>query len=264
VLTIHDVSYHMHPEWYPYRRDALRRFFYRQSAHAASRILTVSHFSAGEIVRAYGIDPTRIAVAPLGVTPELMGHAHGSLPDGVRPPFVLHVGDIHARRNLPVALAAVCALWRRGGPQISLVLAGVDRGVGDELRALAQREQAPDALVLTGPVSETQLQALYIGAVALVYPSRYEGFGLPLIEAMAAGLPVLGAQAASIPEVVGEAGVLLDPLEPDAWADAIRRVATDVAFADQLRAQGRARAALFTWARTASITLDVYRDAVAR
>ena len=138
------------------------------------------------------------------------------------------------------------------------------RSVGDDLRAQAARAQARDALVLTGPVSESQLRALYGGALALVYPSRYEGFGLPVIEAMAVGLPVIGARAASIPEVLGDAGVLLDPLVPDAWADAIARVATDRAFSDDLRARGRARAASFTWARTASITFDVYRAAASR
>ena len=119
-------------------------------------------------------------------------------------------------------------------------------------------------LVLTGPVSEPQLRALYGGAVALVYPSRYEGFGLPLLEAMALGTPVLGARAASIPEVLGDGGLLLDPLATDSWADAIARVASDPDVAADLRARGRARAAAFTWARTAALTLDVYRAATAR
>ena len=199
VLTIHDVSYHTHPEWYPYRRDCLRRAFYERSAHAATRIITVSRFSAGEIARAYGIDGARIAVAPLGVSRDLVEGPVGALPDQVRPPFVLHVGDVHLRRNLPVALAAVCQLRRRGGPRVSLVLAGVDRGVGDELRALAIREGEPDAVVLTGPVSEPQLRALYGGAVALVYPSRYEGFGLPLLDRKSTRLNSSHSQQSRMP-----------------------------------------------------------------
>src|SRR5688500_14474394 len=103
VLTIHDVSYELHPEWYPYRRDWARRAFYRRSAHAAAHILTVSRFSATEITAAYGIPPERISVTPLGVdavfAPGNPSEPNG-LPAGVAPPYVLHVGDLHARRNL--------------------------------------------------------------------------------------------------------------------------------------------------------------------
>ena len=103
------------------------------------------------------------------------------------------------------------------------------------------------------------MRALYHGAAALVYPSRYEGFGLPLVEAMASGTPVLASRAASIPEVVGESGVLLDPDDPARWADAIVHVMTDAVLRARLRADGLVRAAMFTWERTARITLEVYQ-----
>jgi glycosyltransferase involved in cell wall biosynthesis len=143
-------------------------------------------------------------------------------------------------------------------PAPSLVLAGVDRGVGDRLAAEAGERGAPDAIVRLGAVSEATLRALYRGAAALVYPSRYEGFGLPLVEAMASGTPVLASRAASIPEVVGESGVLLDPDDSKRWEDAIVHVITDAVLRARLRADGLARAAMFTWERTARITLDVY------
>ena len=267
VLTIHDVSYETHPEWYPYRRDWLRRYFYRRSAKSAARILTVSAFSASEISTAYGIPPSRITVTPLGVHGTFgMGDPNLplDLPANVTEPFLLHVGDIHERRNLLMLVDALLAARRHFGAAaaISLVLAGVDRGVSEELCAMATHAGTPDAVVALGPVSEDRVHALYRGATALVYPSLYEGFGLPLIEAMASGTPVLASHEASIPEVLGGAGWLLDPRDVSAWRDAIIRVVNDESLRDDLRMRGLARAATYTWQRTARLTLDVYREAV--
>lgn len=269
ALTIHDVSYELHPEWYPYRRDWMRRAFYRRSARAAVEILTVSEFSAGEIAAAYAIPRRRITVAPLGVDHRFgPGDARlpSELPAQVTGPFVLHVGDLHERRNLPAVLDAVLIARRHVGAlsALTLVLAGEDRGVGQALCAMAAAADSEDAVVLLGTVSEERLGALYRCAAALVYPSLYEGFGLPLLEAMASGTPVIASTAASLPEVVGDAGILLSPLESGAWAEAIGRVVRDDDLRGRLRARGLARAAQFTWDRTARITYDVYRKAAGR
>ena len=262
VLTIHDVSYERHPEWYPYRRDRLRRLFYKRSARAAAHVLTDSEFSAGEIVAAYGIPRERITVAPLGVsarfTPGNAGAAD-PLPTGVGSRFLLHVGDLHERRNLTVVVKALLQVRRRlDAPAVSLVLAGIDHGVGDRLRQLAKQGKAPDAVVCLGTVSDDQLLALYRRASALVYPSRYEGFGLPVLEAMACGTPVIAARAASIPEVLGEAGILLDPDNVRGWAEAIGYVLQDDELRLGMSGQGRIRASQFTWERTARLTFEVY------
>ena len=264
VLTIHDVSYQRHPEWYPYRRDALRRAFYRQSARAAAHILTDSSFSASEITAAYGIPANRLTVAPLGVDPHFAPAGPGvprEWPAGVRAPFLLHVGDLHERRNLGVVVEAMLAARRHGGTAtaLSLVLAGVDRGLGDSLSAIALRAGAADTVIRLGSVSEKQLRTLYRSATALVYPSRYEGFGLPVVEAMASGTPVIASRAASIPEVLGDAGLLLDPLDVGGWTEAIVRVVHDDEQRSRMSAAGLRRAAGFTWERTARATLDVYR-----
>jgi glycosyltransferase involved in cell wall biosynthesis len=269
VLTIHDVSYARHPEWYPYRRDRLRRAFYRRSARGAAAIVTDSAFSASEIRAAYGIPAARITVAPLGVTTDFSppdASLPVELPSGVTPPFLLHVGDLHERRNLAVVVDAMLQARQHFSalPALSLVLAGIDRGVGDALCTIAREADAPEAVIRLGVVEEDELRLLYRSATALVYPSRYEGFGLPVLEAMASGTPVIGSRAASIPEVLGEAGILVDPEDTPGWAEAIVRVVNDERSRGAMRAAGLARAAEFTWARTARITDDVYRRTVGR
>jgi glycosyltransferase involved in cell wall biosynthesis len=262
VLTIHDVSYERQPQWYPYRRDWARRAFYRRSATTADHILTDSRFSASEITAAYRIPMERITVTPLGVDGAFAPAAADvavELPPGVTPPYVLHVGDLHERRNLKMLADALLAARRTGMTALSLVLAGTDRGVGHTLCAMAEQAGAPEAVVLLGPVTERRLRSLYRGAAALMYPSLYEGFGLPLIEAMACGTPVIASRVTSVPEVVGDAAMLLDPADTNAWTMAMLEVVNDQHVRARLRAAGLRRAAEFTWERTARLTLDVYR-----
>ncbi len=310
VLSVHDVSYARHPEWYPYRRDPLRRWFYRQSARRAALILTISDFSKREIIAAYNIPDDRIIVTPLGVSDifrpapaasaapyaaatvaapaidaedadsaasagdarQAVSAARASAAAAAGgAPFLLHVGDLHARRNVGIvvrALARLRAQRRAAMPEtmpgfgaVRLVFAGVDRGLADMLLNDATRLGVPDAIELRGRVTDEELVTLYQRCAALVYPSRYEGFGFPLVEAMACGAPVIAANASAIPEVTGDAAVLLDPDDEPGFADAIARVLCDRGHAADLRARGLARAAQFTWQATAARTADVYRRA---
>ena len=270
VLTIHDVSYQRHPHWYPYRRDWARRAFYRCSAHAATHVLTISEFSATEITAAYRIPAERITVTPLGADDAFASVMSGELPGlpaSVSQPYLLHVGDLHQRRNLTMLVHAVLEARRssdRSCSALSLVLAGVDRGVGDSLQEIAERSGAAGAIVQLGSVSEEELRALYVGAVALTYPSWYEGFGLPLVEAMKCGTPVIASNAASMPGVVGDAGILLDPADRQAWTTAIVDVAGSDRARARLRSAGLRRSAEFTWERTAALTLGVYKRVLGR
>jgi glycosyltransferase involved in cell wall biosynthesis len=300
VLTIHDVSYERHPEWYPHRRDPLRRWFYRASARAASIVLTDSVFSQREIAAAYGLPLDRIRVVPLGVSSQFApapvtsvdapgrltdarsGQApahqsaapvhsrtapHLSHPSHPSHPFlyVLHVGDLHPRRNLDVALEAVINLRTTVSAlsDLTLVLVGTDRGEASRLTERAVRVGHPAAVRIEGPVDDEALVAWYRGAAALVYPSLYEGFGLPMLEAMAIGTPVIAADASTSGEVTGEAAVLVPPSDTSAWIEAIRDVLQDAERRSDLRRRGVARAAQFTWERTARATWDAYRDAAA-
>jgi glycosyltransferase involved in cell wall biosynthesis len=261
VLTIHDVSYERHPEWYPYRQDPLRRAFYRRSATTADCIVTDSEFSRSEIAAAYDLDPVSISVVPLAPGPEFQPGPALPLPPGVPRRYVLHVGDVHVRRNLP--MIARCVLMLRALDaayrDLTLVLTGADYGGGEALRDLTCTACELPPIVFLGIVPGETLVALYRSAAALVYPSRYEGFGLPLLEAMACGTPVIAARSSCIPEVAGDAAVLLDPDDEIGWREAIRRVVDDEAFSADLRARGLSRVAGFSWARTARETAGVYR-----
>jgi glycosyltransferase involved in cell wall biosynthesis len=262
VLTVHDVSFERHPEWYPYKRDPLRRAFYRRSARSADRIITDSAFSKREIMDAYALPPDRIAVVPLAASAAFSQGPRLPIDPGWPATFVLHVGDLHARRNLEMVARALDTVRRRNPVRrdCGLILAGVDRGSGAGLAAIGERSPGDTPLVtFAGSTSESDLLALYRSAAALVYPSRYEGFGLPLLEAMQCGTPVIAARSSSIPEVVGDAGVLLDPDDDTAWSDAIERVLDDAPHREQLRCAGLARAREFTWSRTARETAAVYR-----
>jgi alpha-1,3-rhamnosyl/mannosyltransferase len=260
VLTIHDVSYARHPEWYPYRLDRFRQAFYRRCAMRADVILTDSAFSRDEIIAAYGIAAERITVVPLGVGLPFSASSSGSA-DPSLAPYVLHVGDLHPRRNLEVAAHAVITLRRASSRFVNLrlLLAGTDRGVGDHLRKLVIEEGCPDAIGFEPAISDERLVALYRGARALIYPSRYEGFGLPVLEAMACGLPVIAARAGAVPEVVGEAGLLIEPDDVQGFTEALDAVLTDAMLATDLAHRAQRRAAEFTWERTAVATAAVYR-----
>ena len=262
VVTIHDVSYARHPEWYPYKRDAVRRAFYRFSAAWADRIVTDSVFSKREIAAAYGVSPARIDVVPLAAASAFCAGPSLPLPATMPARFVLHVGDLHARRNLEMVARALDRVRRKSSTlsDVSLVLAGIDRGTGSDLARLSDRAGGRAPLItFAGTVSEPMLVALYRSAAALVYPSRYEGFGLPVLEAMSCGTPVIAANTSSIPEVLGDAGVLLPSEDEDAWHVAIARVLDDPGHVAQLTARGLARAASFSWQRTALETAAVYR-----
>lgn len=261
VLTVHDVSYARHPEWYPARIDPVRRWWWRRSATRATRVLTDSEFSRREIEAAYGIPPAQIDVAPLGVSDSFGPAPHASQ----APPTVLHVGDLHTRRNLPMVLDVVLSLRRdvEACRDLTFTLVGVDRGLADALTRQAQAAGAPDALQYLGTVDEARLLSLYQSASVLAYPSRYEGFGLPALEAMACGLPVVAASAGSLPEVVGDAGVLVDPDDQRGWRDALHAVLTSATRRASLSDAGRTRSARFTWRATARATFDAFQRAAA-
>ncbi len=249
VVTVHDLSYELLPELED-RFDgwALRRLVPR-SVRRAERVFTVSEWTKDDLVRRYRLEPDRVVVTPNGVGPEFS-------PEGPRPdrrPYLLFVGALRPRKDPLTALRALGLL----GGDLDLVMVGPDRGLGPAVRAFVAGEGLADRVEVLGHVTQGELVELYRGAECLVLPTRFEGFGLPVVEAMASGTPVVSTRVGAVPEVAGEAAVLVEPGSPGALAEGIGAALAD---SDRLVAAGLVRAKEYSWAGMAGRTAKAYRD----
>ena len=265
VVTVHDVSYARAPELFSRRDRALFKFV-RGSLRRAARVIAVSEFTRGDVSDLYGLDPDKVVAIPNGVSPRFrpLADAETRVGErfGIHRPYMLCVGALQARKNVPLAIEAYARLMGRG-TDCELVIAGGDRGGNLDVLDAILRTRLTGRVHLVGHVEDDELPALYSAARALVFPSLYEGFGLPALEAMASGTPVIASNTTGLAETVGDAGLTVDPTSAEAVAEAMRRVLDDGALRERLVAAGRARAAEFTWARAARATADVYREALA-
>ena len=254
VVTVHDINFVHRPEAVTpgVRRmarllpDILRR---------ASAIITVSSFTREELVAWLPDVGDKITVIHNG------SHARAAPApgDGASPPYALMLGTLEPRKNLPLALDALRILRRRG-LDLRLVLAGGRSSLLDVPALLRKRGLGEPEVTRTGYVDDARVSALLAGARVLVFPSLYEGFGMPLLEGMEAGVPVVGVRAGATPETVGDAGLLVEPGDAEAFADAMEQAAFDDSVRARLIPAGRAQAAKFTWERAALATLDLYRQ----
>jgi glycosyltransferase involved in cell wall biosynthesis len=268
VVSIHDLSFEHLPETFNRRSRTQLRLTVRHSARRAAKILTLSEHTRNDIIDTYGIDPNRITAIPLAAPAhfgpvtyekELQRVRHNY---GITGDYVLSVGSIQPRKNLVRLVKAYASLrGKQGGINFpKLVLVGKRAWLYDEtLRALAETGIS-DSVVLTGYVPEADLPALYSGALCFIYPSFFEGFGLPPLEAMQCGTPVIVGNATSLPEVVGDAGLKVDPFDFSAIAWAMDQLIKDAELRQELRDKGLARARLFDWKETARQTLAVYEQ----
>jgi glycosyltransferase involved in cell wall biosynthesis len=261
AVVMHDALMEVLPEAFT-RRALLRRRLFRRSAQRAFRVLAPSDASKRDLERAYGLDPARVFAIRLGVD-DRFGRSSDEDEQRVRDryglgprPVVLFVGKLSRRRNIPNLVRAVGELRSRGNSQHLLVLVGEDH-LGLDLEGLG----LGDALHVLGFVPDEDLPALYRAAETFVYPSNYEGFGLPVLEAMASGTPAVTVDSSSLAEVAGDAAVLLPRPGVEELADALERLASDAALREEYGARGRARAAEFRWSETARRTIEVLAEA---
>ncbi len=272
VATIHDLAFEHLPETFNRRSWMQLRLTVRRTARRAAQIITVSEFSRSDIGRTYGIPPDRITVTPEAAPPSLLPVTNETElrrireSYGIQQNYILSLCSIQPRKNL-VRLIEAYSCLRGVRPKVKLpqlVLAG-KRGWldGETFRAAEQNALGKDIL-FTGYVPERDLAGLYSGAVCFVYPSYFEGFGLPVVEAMQCGVPVIAGNRTSLPEVVGEAGLLFDPFDTQALVNALTRLLDDSACRAALRAKGLERAKQFSWRTTAKLTLDAYQKAAKR
>ena len=249
VLTVQDLSFETDRSLMGARDRLMFRTQVTPSARRAARVLTGSERTRDDLVERYGIDPAKIVLTPYGVDPAFT--PDGPSEDGA--PYALFVSALHARKD---PLAAVEALALLPG-DLRLVMVGPDKGLGESVRAAGARLGLGDRVDLRGHVTKDELAALYRGARCLVVPSRYEGFGLPIVEAMASGTPVVTTAAGATTEVAGDAAVIVEPGSPCELAGGIERALAD---RERLVAAGLERARRYSWAETARLTLDVYRE----
>ncbi|MEN6546101.1 MAG: glycosyltransferase family 1 protein [Armatimonadia bacterium] len=268
VLTIHDLIGLTNPEWVPPFVTALHRAI-ADLAPLAAQVIVDSEATRAEVLKQSRVEPERITVVPLGVRSETFSRevGAGELAEikaryQVTRPYFLAISSIEPRKNLTTLLKAYDLLCERGFDGWDLHLIGSRVGHTPDFEA-ALASPRRGVVRVSAQVPDTDMIGLLQGADAFVFISRAEGFGLPVLEAFAAGCPAIAADATSLPEVAGEAALLVDPLDPQAVADAMLRLATEPALAEQLRDRGRARVQEFTWERTARETLEVYRKALA-
>lgn len=263
VSTVHDVI----PVSYPGYSSRVDELIYRRwlphRLPRNQRVITDSQHSKADIVRYMGVPPEKIDVVMLGVrdlfrpvTPDAGEAVLRRF--GISFPYVMFLGNLTRRKNIELALRGFARVAGQF-PDLRFVLAGPKLFRETPIGALADELGIGDRIVLPGAISDADLPALYSGARAFLFPSFYEGFGLPVLEAMACGTPVISSAASSLPEVAGDAALLVDPNSLDEMTDALTRVLTDEALRALLRARGLAQAARFTWAETARQTADIYR-----
>jgi glycosyltransferase involved in cell wall biosynthesis len=265
VVTFHDLTVFLFPQWHPVKRLREMRDGLPVSAATADRIIVVSETTKADVVKHLAVDPTRIAVVPLAVNASFRPMPRAEV-DAVLAPlglargaYLLFLGTREPRKNLGRLLDAVVRAGADVGP---LVLVGADGWGTDELRPRIAELARQGRVRPLGYVPEALRPPLLSGARVFVYPSLYEGFGLPPLEAMACGTPVVTSDLSALPETVGEAALLIDPLDVDALAGAIRRLWDDATLRGELRAHGLIRARDFSWERTARLTLEAYEVAI--
>ena len=266
VLTVYDLSFERFPEFFQRRIRAQMKLMVRWSCRRADHIITISESSKRDIVEIYKIDPQRITVTYPGPAenckPMDAEQARGRLQEayGIEEPFILYVGNLEPRKNLSRLLEAFAQFRQKELIAHKLVIVGQKGWLYDGVFETIRKHSLDREVVLTGYIPADDLPVFYNAAALTVYPSLYEGFGLPVVEAMACGNPVITSVGSSLEEISKGAAVLVDPYSVSSIAAAIEKVANSSELQRELRDAGLARAAGFSFRRMAEQTRSVYRQ----
>jgi glycosyltransferase involved in cell wall biosynthesis len=264
VLTVHDIAFERFPEFFRPTIRMQMKLLVPWSCHRADHVITVSESSKRDLVEMYRLDPKRVTVTyegPSGIyRPVGVEEAKKRLQEGygIEPPFILYVGNLEPRKNLSRLLEAFAELKRKELIAHKLVIVGQKGWLCDGIFKTLRNNSLDQEVLLTGYVPSADLPAFYSAASLMVYPSLYEGFGLPVVEAMACGTPVVTSLGSSLEEIASGAAVLVDPYSISSMATAIEKVANSVDVQRDLRQAGLARAARFSFRKMAEQTRSVY------
>jgi glycosyltransferase involved in cell wall biosynthesis len=265
LLTCYDMLPLLFPEYYTSWQRIVYRLTHLLALRAAAVVLAISEATKADMVRCLGVSPERVIVTPLAAGPHFQPQDTAII-TAVRQkyrlpePYILYVGSNKPHKNLPRLVRAFAQFAIANHPsKIALVIAGHWDDRYPEAKKVAEERNLQDRVRFAGPVAEADLPALYSGAILFIFPSRYEGFGLPVLEAMACGLPVACANESSLPEVAGQAALLFQPDDTQAISAAIADLLGNPERRRALARRGLDRAAEFSWQRTAVLTLEVYQ-----
>jgi glycosyltransferase involved in cell wall biosynthesis len=265
VFTLHDVAYLLFPEYHLPRNRIYLRTMMPRFLRRADRVIAVSEHTRRDAMRAYPLDESKIEVIPEGVEPRFRPDVDPGLVARVRDRYalpercILTVGTIEPRKNHTTLVEAYASV-RSKHPEVGLVIAGERGWLYDRFFGRVRALGLDDHIVFTGHVPDDDMPALLNAAEVFAFPSEFEGFGLPPLEAMACGIPVISSDAASLPEVVGDAGMLVAPRDVAGWVHALDRLLGDAALRAGFAARGLTRARRFSWDTAAERTLEVYRS----
>ena len=267
VVSVHDISFLEHPEYFKPARSLQLRFTVKRTMEHAARVLTPSEFSRTSILRAYKVAPERIEVVPIAVSSMFRPIARETAAANARErldisgPYILNVGDLQPRKN-QIGLIRAFEELIASTPSLphKLVIVGKDTWYSPRVVAAAKHSRAADRIVFTGWVIDDDLLYLYNAADAFVFPSFYEGFGLPVLEAMACGRAVACSNTSAVPEVADSAALLFDPESIEQVVRAMRDLLLDCELRVRMERLGQQRASHFTWERTARRTLEIYYE----
>ncbi len=273
VVTAHDLSFELFPDTFSLKRRIWHFFIhFKRLVLSADRVMAVSESTKNDLIDYYGVPKEKITVIYSGIGEQFHTMSHNDT-DLIRVQekyhlpyrFILSLATLEPRKNIPALISAYDALQAQGHPTLSkysLVIAGTRGWKYEETFAAIAHSPYKDKIILPGFIADEDKTALYNLASIFVYPSFYEGFGFPPLEAMACGVPVIASHSSSLPEIMGDAGILIDPYQPDELFQALKQTLLDPVLTDTLRKKSQVRAKNFRWEKTVQETISLFHSLI--